>query len=79
MAASVFSVAAGCQASMHMISQGASEINISFVIEERDVPEVVKALHAHFFPVRAEGKSNDRAASLIPQAQQSGAQPTEVQ
>jgi len=73
MAASVFAVAASCQASMHMIAQGASEINISFVIEERDVPEVVKALHAHFFPVRAK-KSNGRAAGVISLAQQSGAQ-----
>jgi aspartate kinase len=34
---------------IHMISQGASEINISFVIEEADVPEVVSCLHKAFF------------------------------
>jgi aspartate kinase len=34
---------------INMISQGASEINISFVIDEYNVPEAVKALHAEFF------------------------------
>jgi len=65
MAASVFSVAASCQVSLHMISQGASEINISFVIEERDVPEVVKALHARFFPPRAEAKPRSRSSEVM--------------
>jgi aspartate kinase len=32
-----------------MISQGASEINISFVIDEPDVPQVVSQLHRAFF------------------------------
>jgi aspartate kinase len=32
-----------------MISQGASEINISFVIDENDVPDVVSRLHRTFF------------------------------
>ena len=36
-----------------MISQGASEINISFVVEEEDVPKAVKQLHAHFFSQEA--------------------------
>ena len=31
---------------VRMVSQGASEINISFVIEEKDVPECVRRLHA---------------------------------
>lgn len=35
--------------SIHMISQGASEINISFVIDEADVPQVVSRLHSVFF------------------------------
>jgi len=35
--------------SIHMISQGASEINISFVIDESDVPQVVSRLHSVFF------------------------------
>jgi aspartate kinase len=34
---------------IHMISQGASEINISFVIDEADVPEAVSRLHHAFF------------------------------
>jgi aspartate kinase len=34
---------------VRMISQGASEINISFVIEEDDVPRVTQALHKKFF------------------------------
>ena len=34
---------------VRMISQGASEINITFVIDEDDVPEAVRRLHAHFF------------------------------
>jgi aspartate kinase len=32
-----------------MISQGASEINMSFMIEEDDVEEAVRSLHRHFF------------------------------
>jgi aspartate kinase len=32
-----------------MISQGASEINLTFVIEEDEVPEVVRRLHHKFF------------------------------
>ena len=34
---------------IHMISQGASEINISFVIDEAEVPKVVSRLHNLFF------------------------------
>jgi len=34
---------------VRMISQGASEINITFVVEERDVPEAVRRLHECFF------------------------------
>jgi len=52
-AASVFSVLAKNGVNVHMISQGASEINISFVVEEGDVPEAVKRLHAHFFSQKA--------------------------
>jgi aspartate kinase len=83
MAASVFNVAASCQVSLHMISQGASEINISFVIEERDVPEVVRALHARFFPPRPEkkpeGKTRSReAAGFASETKEVNLQPTEV-
>lgn len=34
---------------VRMISQGASEINMSFMIEEDDVQEAVRSLHAAFF------------------------------
>jgi aspartate kinase len=34
---------------VRMISQGASEMNITFVVEEDDVAEVVRRLHAAFF------------------------------
>jgi aspartate kinase len=34
---------------VRMISQGASEINMSFMIEEEDVEEAVRSLHAYFF------------------------------
>jgi aspartate kinase len=34
---------------IRMISQGASEINLTFVIEEDEAPEVVKRLHQTFF------------------------------
>jgi aspartate kinase len=34
---------------VRMISQGASEINMSFMIEEADVEEAVRSLHAEFF------------------------------
>jgi len=32
-----------------MISQGASEINMSFMIEESDVEDAIRSLHAEFF------------------------------
>ena len=34
---------------VRMISQGASEINMSFMIEEDDVAEAVRSLHDAFF------------------------------
>jgi len=46
-AAKVFSAIS--DVNIHMISQGASEINISFVIDEADVPKVVSRLHDCFF------------------------------
>lgn len=48
-AAKVFSLMAEGNINLHMISQGASEINISFVLEERDGADAVKRLHRHFF------------------------------
>jgi aspartate kinase len=34
---------------VRMISQGASEINMSFMIDEEDVEEAIRSLHQHFF------------------------------
>jgi aspartate kinase len=49
-AASVFNTIAEAGVNIRMISQGASEINISFVIQEADVPKAVRHLHEYFFP-----------------------------
>jgi len=49
-AANVFTTVAKAGVNVRMISQGASEINISFVIRESDVPQAVRHLHSHFFP-----------------------------
>jgi aspartate kinase len=46
-AATIFSAISDIN--VRMISQGASEINITFVIDEDDVPETVRRLHAVFF------------------------------
>lgn len=46
-AAKVFSAIA--DVNIQMISQGASEINISFVVDEAEVPKVVSRLHSVFF------------------------------
>jgi aspartate kinase len=47
MAALVFSELADKK--IRMISQGASEINLTFVIEEDEVPDVIQRLHKRFF------------------------------
>ena len=46
-AAQVFSAVK--HVNVRMISQGASEINMSFMIEEEDAEEAVRSLHAAFF------------------------------
>jgi aspartate kinase len=46
-AAQVF--AAVSHVNIRMISQGASEINMSFMINEEDVEEAVRSLHQKFF------------------------------
>jgi aspartate kinase len=51
--ADVFAVIAKNDVNVHMVSQGASEINISFVVEESDAVRAVQALHAHFFPAES--------------------------
>jgi aspartate kinase len=47
MAAQVFTAIS--HINVRMISQGASEINMSFMIDEDDSDEAVRALHAAFF------------------------------
>src|SRR5260370_7668443 len=56
-AARVFNTVAEAAVNIRMISQGASEINISFVVKESDVPTAVRHLHEHFFPA-ARGSKN---------------------
>ncbi|HVZ59853.1 MAG TPA: lysine-sensitive aspartokinase 3 [Terriglobales bacterium] len=48
-AAQVFNAVAAADVNVRMISQGASEINITFVVTEDDVPKAVRALHDAFF------------------------------
>ncbi len=62
-AASVFAVLAKAGVNIHMISQGASEINISVVIDEDAVPTAVKHLHAHFFPPQVARESRRKPVS----------------
>ncbi len=52
---------------VRMISQGASEINMSFMIEEDDVDEAVRSLHAAFFrdPDPAVFDVEARAAAVV--------------
>jgi aspartate kinase len=68
-AASVFEVVAQAGVNIRMISQGASEINISFVIQESDVPRAVRHLHARFFtqetPAAARPFVGKSAAKLV--------------
>lgn len=45
----IFSTLAASGINIKMISQGASEINIGFVVAEQDAPKAVQALHHEFF------------------------------
>jgi aspartate kinase len=49
LAARVFGSVAAAGVNVRMISQGASEINITFVIQEEDVAAAVRALHRDLF------------------------------
>ena len=60
-AASVFNTIAAAKVNIRMISQGASEINISFVVKESDVPKAVRSLHEHFFPAKSAAGTNGTA------------------
>jgi aspartate kinase len=63
-AASVFNTVAAAGVNIRMISQGASEINISFVIKESDVPQAVRHLHDRFFPKHSRpGKTAGRTVA----------------
>jgi len=48
-AARVFAAVAKHKINIEMISQGASEINLTFVVAEADVDRAVRAVHAEFF------------------------------
>jgi aspartate kinase len=64
-AAKVFHAVAQGGINVHMISQGASEINISFVVDESDVGEAVRRLHRRFFEV-AEACQTANADNRLP-------------
>ena len=45
----VFGAVAKAGVSIRLISQGASEINIAFLVENEDITSAVRALHVEFF------------------------------
>ncbi|MCX7803893.1 MAG: aspartate kinase [Planctomycetota bacterium] len=51
MAARTFAAVAEAGVNIRMISQGASEINIAFLVDNKDIPATVKSLHRRFFGV----------------------------
>ena len=67
-AANVFTTVAKAGVNVRMISQGASEINISFVIKEGDVPQAVRHLHRHFFPSHSAQVGRTAAAGEVRRA-----------
>jgi len=50
-AGDVFQALKDGQVNVLMISQGASKINVAFVVEDADCPKAVQALHRKFFGV----------------------------
>jgi aspartate kinase len=44
-----FGVCAALGVQVQMISQGASKVNISFIVHDSEAADLVKALHADFF------------------------------
>jgi hypothetical protein len=50
---------------IRMISQGASEINISFVVKESDVPKAVRHLHEQYFPAATSVKPDANPARAL--------------
>ena len=49
LAARTFKAVAGAGISLQMISQGASEINITFLVENTEIPRVCESLHKEYF------------------------------
>jgi aspartate kinase len=47
-ASKIFAVVANAGINIRMIAQGSSELNISFVVKEKDGPAVVRAIHESF-------------------------------
>jgi aspartate kinase len=47
-ASKIFATVANAGINIRMIAQGSSELNISFVVKEKDGAAVVKAIHRHF-------------------------------
>jgi aspartate kinase len=45
----VFGICEDAKVKVQMISQGASKVNISFIVNDDEAPELVKALHNFFF------------------------------
>ena len=45
---------------VQMISQGASKVNISFIVDDREAADVVKGLHEDFFEAGPPGRSQQR-------------------
>ena len=51
LAARTFKAVASSGVSLQMISQGASEINITFLVNNSEIPAACHALHAEYFGV----------------------------
>jgi aspartate kinase len=47
-ASKIFAIVANAGINIRMIAQGSSELNISFVVKEKDGAAVVKAIHDQF-------------------------------
>jgi aspartate kinase len=52
-----FGVCAALGVQVEMISQGASKVNISFIVNDHDVEAVVRGLHAAFFEATKQPKT----------------------
>jgi len=47
-ASRIFSAVATKKINVNMIAQGSSELNVSFVVKEKDGPQTVQAIHKEF-------------------------------